>query len=253
MNNIFFNIAIALFLYATVWYIISLVLKRSDIADVAWGIGFVLICLLSYFRYDTNAVAYIVYLLVSIWGGRLSLYILLRSRNKKEDFRYNNWRKEWGKSFVWRSFLQVFLLQAIFLYIIALPILFITGVSNAQISVWSICGVVIWVIGFAFQSIADAQMAKFRKNKTAADSIIQTGLWKYSRHPNYFGEVLMWWGVFIIVFPFSGSFYYIVSPIMITLLIRYVSGVPMLEEKYKDNVAFQEYKKKVPALLPRLW
>ena len=96
-------------------------------------------------------------------------------------------------------------------------------------------------------------MAKFRKNKTATDSIIQTGLWKYSRHPNYFGEVLMWWGIFIIVAPISGRLYYIVSPIMITLLIRYVSGVPMLEEKYKDNVAFQEYKKKVPALFPKLF
>ena len=253
MSSIYFQISIGLLLYVTIWYVISLGLKRSDIADVAWGLGFCSISIYSFFRYDSHLVANLVYLLVSIWGVRLTLYIFLRNKGKKEDFRYNNWRKEWGKNFIWRSYLQVFILQGIFLYIIALPILFITQEPNSGLSFWSILGSIVWIIGFAFQSIADAQMAKFRKNKPKGETIIQTGLWKYSRHPNYFGEVLMWWGIFVIIIPFSGSLYYIVSPLMITLLIRYVSGVPMLEEKYKDNKAFQEYKKKVPPLFPKIW
>lgn len=253
MISLISEIVIGLLLYSVFWYLISLQLKRSDVADIAWGLGFCFISIYLFIAYPRNDVANLIYGLVIFWGLRLSGYIALRNRNKGEDFRYRNWRKEWGRQFLWRSYLQVFLLQAMLILVIAFPILFISSVGNVQLTVWSLLGVSIWIIGFVFQMVGDAQLAKFIKDRKNNSEIIQNGLWKHSRHPNYFGEILMWWGIFFVVLPFAGGFICIISPLTITLLIRYVSGVPMLESKYTNNKAYQKYKSEVPALFPRLF
>jgi steroid 5-alpha reductase family enzyme len=106
------------------------------------------------------------------------------------------------------------------------------------------------MIGFYFQAVGDFQLSVFAKQKKQPGTILQTGLWKYSRHPNYFGEIMMWWGIFIITLPVQNSFYFIISPLTITLLLVFVSGIPMLEKKYAGNPAFNAYKKRTSALLP---
>lgn len=253
MMNLILDIAIILASYATVWFIISIIVKRNDIADVAWGIGYILICLYLFMTEPGHPIAWLCYSLVTIWALRLSSYIYFRNRQKTEDFRYKNWREEWGSTFYVRSFFQVYLLQAFFLLIIISPVIFAANQSVSKFTVWSYLGIVVWVIGFVWQALGDSQLARFKKNKTGSNEILNTGLWKYSRHPNYFGEIVMWWGIYLIVWPLPYSYYFIIGPITITFLIRYVSGVPMLEERYKNNAAYQAYKQKVPVLFPKFW
>jgi len=191
------------------------------------------------------------YVLVCVWGFRLSYHIYSRNRGKPEDFRYLQWRKEWGKTFFWRSYLQVYVLQALLLLIISSPLLW-TALYNPSWSPFTTAGMAVWGIGFFFQSVGDYQLAEFVKTKKPGE-IMQTGLWKYSRHPNYFGEILMWWGLFVMVLPMPYGYAMLISPVTITLLLVYVSGVPMLEKKYADNPAYQEYKKRTSALVPKFW
>jgi steroid 5-alpha reductase family enzyme len=187
--------------------------------------------------------------MVTIWGVRLSWYIYNRNKNKSEDSRYLEWRKTW-KNFYLRSFFQVFLLQGIFLFLISLPVIFInSSVSNSFGSV-SIAGLLVWGLGFYFESTGDRQLKKFISNPVNKGKLMDRGLWRYSRHPNYFGEVTQWWGIFVIALSISGSLFTIVGPITITTLILFVSGIPLLEKKYTDRLDFEEYKKRTSIFIP---
>jgi steroid 5-alpha reductase family enzyme len=167
---------------------------------------------------------------------------------KAEDFRYAQWRREW-KHFYLRSFLQVFMLQGLFLLIIAWPVMFINLAAPGAWHVWDVAGTVVWLIGFGFESIGDYQLAQFKKNPAHRGKLITTGLWRYTRHPNYFGEAVLWWGIFMIACAVSG-WITVVGPLLITYLLRYVSGVPMLERKYANHPDFEEYKRKTSVFFP---
>lgn len=247
-----FQIGLFIFCYVSVWFLISLLLKRNDIADIAWGLGFVAIVIFLFITQTVTKQSGIVYILTIIWGMRLAIHIGVRTKGKLEDFRYKKWRDEWGKYFVLRSYLQVYLLQGFFMWIISVPIIVVSMANNQPISLFMFVGLIIWLIGFAFESIGDYQLMQFIKHKQNKSNIMQKGLWKYTRHPNYFGEVLVWWGIFIMVLPLEYGLWAIISPITISFLLLYVSGIPMLEAKYKDNVAFQEYKKRTSAFFPRV-
>lgn len=247
-----FQIGLFIFCYASVWFLISLLLKRNDIADIAWGLGFVAIVCFLFITQAPTLLSVFVYILTTIWGLRLAIHIGLRSKGKPEDFRYKKWREEWGKYFVLRSYLQVYLLQGFFMWIISLPIIVVSMAKNQPVSPIILAGSIIWLIGFAFESIGDYQLMIFIKQRQNKSDIMQTGLWKYTRHPNYFGEVLVWWGIFIMVLPLEYGLWAIISPIVISFLLLYVSGIPMLEAKYKDNLAFEEYKQRTSAFFPML-
>jgi steroid 5-alpha reductase family enzyme len=238
-------------LYASFWFILSLVFKRNDIADIAWGLGYVLLCIYLFFNQNVSDLAIVLYSLVSIWGLRLSLHIGLRNRKKSEDFRYNNWRKEWGNNFYARSFLQVYLLQVIILITVSIPLILVSQFGSDQIDVFTFACILIWLIGFIWQATADFQLTQFKKKRTDKTQILNTGLWKYSRHPNYFGEILMWWAIGLIVLPINLGWLGLISPLLISYLLLNVSGVPMLEKRYDGNEAFQTYKKQTPAVFPR--
>ena len=247
--SIYTTLGIILFIYVVCCFIFSIILKRNDIADVAWGLGFCLMSWSAFYFSDFSPVSLLVNILVAIWGIRLSLHIYKRNKGKPEDFRYLNWRNQW-KNFYLRSFLQVFLLQGLFLYIIAISIIFINLNAPQKFSVLTVIGIVIWWFGFSFEAIADHQLKVFKSNPNNKGKIITTGLWKYSRHPNYFGEVVLWWGIFIVALGIENGAYTIVSPLLITYLIVFVSGIPMLEEKYKNHQTFQEYKKRTSVFFP---
>ncbi len=236
--------------YASIWFVVALILKRNDVADIAWGLGFITVSSYLFMTQPASSVAYLIYGLVSVWGIRLAMHIGLRSKGKAEDFRYRQWREEWGKWFVIRSYLQVYVLQGFFMLIISVPIIIAGVKASNKVNLLTGVGFMMWLIGFAFEAIGDYQLSVFIKNKTNKGDVIQTGLWKYSRHPNYFGEVLLWWGIFIITLPIPNSFWGIISPITITFLLLYVSGIPMLEAKYKNNPQFQDYKKRTSAFFP---
>ena len=247
-----FQIGLFICCYVSVWFVISLLIKRNDIADIAWGLGFVGVVIFLFITQAQTLQSTIVYILTIIWGIRLAIHIGVRSKGKPEDFRYKKWRDEWGKYFVLRSYLQVYLLQGFFMWIISLPIIVVSMAKNQIISPVVLAGSIIWLIGFAFESIGDYQLMLFIKQRQNKSDIMQTGLWKYTRHPNYFGEVLVWWGLCIMVLPLEYGLWTIISPITISFLLLYVSGIPMLEAKYKDNLAFQDYKKRTSSFFPML-
>lgn len=252
MANLLINSALCIFIYVTAWFFISLIQKSNDVADIAWGLGFVVVSAYCFFSYPHTPVAVLVYALVTLWGVRLSAHIGLRSRGKTEDFRYQKMRTDWGKTVVWRSFLQVYVLQGFFMWVISLPILVASVADFPTLNGFSAVGVLLWVIGFAFEAIGDYQLSVFIKQKKNKGDIMQTGLWQYTRHPNYFGEVVLWWGIFIVVLPLDNGVWSIFSPLMITFLLLKVSGIPMLEAKYKDNPQFQAYKRRTSAFFPML-
>jgi steroid 5-alpha reductase family enzyme len=246
--NEFLVAFIAIFASANVGFIVSLIKKRNDIADIFWGIGFILVAWTSFFfSGNFNIRSLLVNILVTSWGLRLALHIGFRNRGKSEDFRYKAWRESWGKSFIIRSYLQVFILQGVLLFIISLPIILV-NTRDKEFGVFDILGFIIRIIGFLFEAIGDYQLRQFTTNSANRGKIMQTGLWKYTRHPNYFGEVVLWQGIFCFALPFG--FWTIISPLTITLLILYVSGIPLLEKKYENNAEFAEYKKKTSAFFP---
>ncbi len=253
LRTIIVETAIILFAYAVVWFLISLLIRRNDFADVAWGLGYLVVCVYHGITYPIHPVVGVCYLLVFLWGARLSIFLFIRNSKKKEDFRYLQWRKEWGSTFYPRSFAQVYLLQASFLGVIISPVLFAASYSASELSILNYLGICIWSFGFYWQSVGDYQLRQFIKIRKSKEEVLKTGLWSYSRHPNYFGEVVMWWGIYVIVWPLEGSLYFILGPLTITLLIRYVSGVPMLERRYAGNKEYQNYKEEVPILIPKIF
>jgi steroid 5-alpha reductase family enzyme len=234
------------------WFLVSIIRKRNDIVDMAWGIGFIYLAVfLNYFSLNFTLQNQIILLLITLWGVRLVVHLLPRQLNSKEDYRYVEWRKKWGKAFYLKSFLIVFMVQGIFMLLISLPI--IAASANNQISLVPInaIGIIVWLVGFYFETIGDRQLAKFKRDKSNKDKILSSGLWKYTRHPNYFGEVVMWWGIFLVAFYGTAwSWVSVIGPITITILILYVSGIPLLERHYKDNKEFEKYKEKTNKFIP---
>lgn len=240
-----------LFTYMMVWYAVSIVKKRNDVADIAWGSGFVLLAIVSLFLANSIEVrSLIVTSLVLIWGVRLSIHIFFRNKGKKEDYRYDAWRRAWGKAFYFRSFLQVFVLQGLLLFLIVLPVLLINKSGEAGFYLLDYLGISIWMAGFFFEVVGDHQLSKFIKNPKNKGKLMQEGLWKYTRHPNYFGEVTLWWGIWIMAFSAGVGFWSIFAPLTITVLILKISGIPMLEKKMQEHPDFKEYSKKTSVFFP---
>lgn len=245
------SIGTALFLYMSLWFLVSLLKKRNDVADVAWGLGFVLVAWFAlYLSGSYGPRALLVCLLVSLWGLRLAWHIHRRNEGKPEDYRYQKWRKDWGKWFILRSYLQVYLLQGLLLFIIALPVLVVLKGPGPALNWFDGAGILVWAVGFYFEVVGDAQLLRFKRDAANQGQLMQTGLWAYSRHPNYFGEVLLWWGIWLLTLSTPGSYYTLIGPLTITLLILKVSGIPMLEEKMEKHAQFEAYKRRTSRFIP---
>lgn len=243
--------ASVILVYMTIMFILAIILKNNSIADIAWGPGFIAVAFALLFISGEYAPRQIlVSILIAIWGLRLGIRILLRNWGKGEDFRYKKWREEWGNRFVLRSYLQVFVLQGFLLLLIIFPVFIISAYGQKPLFWLDVIGILIWLLGFFFESVGDYQLDKFIKNPTNKGKILDSGLWRYTRHPNYFGEVTQWWGVFIIGLGLSYGWLGIIGPLTITFLILKVSGIPMLEKAMGKNPAFQPYKQKTSVFIP---
>ena len=188
--------------------------------------------------------------LVSIWGLRLAWHITSRNKGKTEDYRYLAWRRQWGKWFYLRSYAQVYLLQGFLLYLIALPVLAINNSMASPLRWLDLIGLVVWLLGFLFETVGDAQLAQFIKHSANKGKLMQSGLWAYTRHPNYFGEVTLWWGVWITSLSSTSNWLSVLGPLTITLLILKVSGIPLLERKMAKHPDFPAYKRRVSVFFP---
>lgn len=247
--NYYSILALTLLGYMSFWFIVSVIKRRNDVADIAWGVGFVLIAWFSFYLSSFTFAAFLVNSLVTLWGLRLTTHIYRRNRNKPEDPRYLAWRQTW-KHFYVRSYFQVFVLQGLFLFLISLPVMYINHSVSSGFGLLDVIGFLVWIVGFYFESTGDKQLKDFIANPTNKGKLMDQGLWRYSRHPNYFGEVTQWWGIFLIALSIPGSFFTVVGPLTITILILFVSGVPLLEKKYAGRPDFEAYKKKTSVFIP---
>lgn len=257
MLNIYFISLIIVLIFTTFIFFIALLKKDNSIIDSVYGLGFIVTAyILTYLKLQVQPISpftTLLLILISIWGIRLSYRIYRKNKNKGEDFRYKNWRDEWMKEgkayFLIRSHLQIFILQGVVISIVLLPFtssLIGPGVYQSLLSL----GALVWLVGFFFESVGDYQLDRFIKRKDMhGGTIMKSGLWKYTRHPNYFGESTMWWGLALIGFGATGSWFVFLSPILITYLLLYVSGIPMLEKKWSGQ-EWEEYKAKTSAFIP---
>jgi steroid 5-alpha reductase family enzyme len=251
MFTVLITEVIVIVIYMVIWFFFSQLLKRNDIADIAWGPGFVITAISAMIL--SNAATQrglLVLSLVILWAARLAIHVFLRNRGKSEDARYKKWKQDWGKQVVIRAFFQIFILQGLLIIIISLPVTIIITSKQNWLGIFDFLGVCIWLTGFFFEAVGDYQLMKYKKNPENKGKIIKQGLWRYTRHPNYFGEVVLWWGIYIIALSVSLGWAAILGPVTITFLILKVSGIPLLEEKYKNNPEFQTYKQKTSAFFP---
>ncbi len=245
------TLALILFSYMSLWFIVSLLKKRNDVADVAWGLGFVLLAWSAFVLSDGPGVrGILVNILVSIWGVRLAWHIHSRNRGQTEDYRYLAWRTAWGKWFYVRSYAQVYLLQGFLLFLVASPVLLINRSVATGLGMLDALGMAVWLVGFSFEAVGDAQLARFIKDPVNKGKLMQGGLWAYTRHPNYFGEVMQWWGLWLVALSVPGGWLGIIGPMTITFLILKVSGVPMLERKMQEHPEFAAYERRVSMFIP---
>ena len=241
----------SIFLYMTFLFLLALIKKDNSIVDVGWGIGFILVWAVTFFLEPGGTARQLLAGgLVMTWGVRLAAHIFVRNKGRGEDFRYARWRREWGKGFLPRSFVQVFMLQGLFLLLIAYPVILINLSLERTLGPLDAIGLLIWLSGFAFEAVGDAQLRRFKREPEHKGRIMTRGLWRLTRHPNYFGESVMWWGIFIIALSTERGWTGVVGPLVITFLLTRVSGVPMLELKYRGNPEFEEYARKTSAFFP---
>ncbi len=242
----------ALFIYMSVLYVLSTLLRNNGIADIGYGIGFIVISVAMYIQmWPAGIWQWTLLLLVCVWGVRLATRIGKKNYGKPEDFRYRAWRDAWGTTFWWRSYLQVYMLQGAVIAIVASPIYLHLLFPSPIIGSLFALGSLMWVVGFIFEVVGDAQLDAFLKEPRNKGTIMMSGLWKYTRHPNYFGESLMWWGIAVLsasmsTYPLLGF----ASPLLITYLLLYVSGVPMLEARWKGNTVWEEYAHRTSVFVP---
>ena len=237
----------------TLLWLVSLALKNASIVDVFWGMGFVITTWVV-FALTPDGFALrksMLSMLVTVWGTRLSLHILARNWGKPEDFRYQAWRKDAGAAWWWRSLFRVFLLQGVILWIVAAPLL--AAQISAQpdhLTPLDYLALPVWLIGFFFEAVGDRQLVRFRANPNNKGKVLQTGVWRYTRHPNYFGDATQWWAYYLVALA-AGGWWTVFSPIIMTGLLMRVSGVRLLERSLKETKpGYEEYVETTSEFVP---
>lgn len=240
-------------LMTTLW-LASLILRNSSIVDIFWGPGFVLTSwtIFALTPQGFPARKGLVCTLVTLWGLRLGLYILWRNWGRGEDFRYRKWRDEEGARWWWLSFFRVFVLQGVLMGLISAPLLAAQfSPTPAALTVLDFAAIVVWAIGFFFETVGDLQMARFRANPANRGKVLDRGVWRTTRHPNYFGDAAQWWAYTLMAAAVPGGLWTVFSPILMTVLLLRVSGVALLERTLKETKPqYREYVETTSAFIP---
>ena len=253
MISLFSQAAVIILAFVTLLWIWSIFIKNVSIVDVFWGLGFVIVNVFYAFNSgELTTRKTILLTLVSFWGLRLASYLALRNIGKGEDFRYQEFRNYYGpKRYWWFSFFQTFLLQGALIMIISLPLLGVhASSSTGALTILDYIGIIVWSIGFAFEAGGDFQLARFKRNVKNKGKVLNTGFWKYTRHPNYFGDSAVWWAYAIFSIA-AGNYWHSIGAIIMTLLIIRVSGVRLLEKTLKETKPhYRAYIQKTNAFFP---
>jgi len=251
--TLFSQAALIILILVTLLWVWSVFIKNVSIVDIFWGLGFVIVNAFYVFMSgELNTRKILILGLVSIWGLRLAIYLAYRNIGKGEDFRYQEFRRNYGpKRYWWFSFFQTFLLQGALIMIVSLPLLGInSSTSSGDLKILDYIGIIVWLIGFTFEAAGDFQLARFKRAIGNKGKVLNTGFWKYTRHPNYFGDSAVWWAYAIFSIS-AGSYWQIIGSVVMTLLIIKISGVALLEKTLNDTKPkYREYIKKTNSFFP---
>lgn len=250
--------ALAIAVVMVVTWVVSLPLRNASIIDPVWSLGFVIVGWVNWLvvRGDADALrAGVLLAFVTVWGLRLSLHLFTRNVGHGEDFRYAAMRRRWGDRFPIVSLFTVFALQGVLMWIVSLPLQFGIGTAGRSTG-WVLAlvlGAVVWIVGLSFETIGDAQLRRFRADPQSSGKVLDTGLWRWTRHPNYFGDACVWWGIGVVALGAGGwAWLALVGPVVMTTLLRRVSGVTLLEKSLvKRRPGYAEYVRRTSPFVPR--
>ncbi|WP_417731767.1 DUF1295 domain-containing protein [Rosistilla oblonga] len=251
MLNVMLASAAAIACLMLAIWLLSLWKRDASIVDIGWGIGFVLVAWTAYCIADRDSADWLLPVLTTLWGVRLSGYLFWRNHGQPEDYRYREMRAKWGSAFAWISLLTVFGLQGVVMFVVALPIQIGTALADRNLVWLKVVGVIVWAAGLCFESMGDWQLARFKADPGNKGQVLDSGLWRYTRHPNYFGDFLVWWGLFLVSLSLTAVWWTIIAPLLMSLLLMRVSGVTLLETKLSTSKpGYAEYVARTNAFFP---
>jgi steroid 5-alpha reductase family enzyme len=231
-------------------WLLSLLVKDASIVDMIWGLGFVVVAWATYLQAaERGGRGLLLTVLVTVWGVRLSGYLIWRNLGKPEDFRYREMRARAPRWFWLVSLFQVFLLQGVLMWVISAPVV-VAQLGGGDLYWLDYLGIALWAVGLFFESVGDIQLARFKSQPGSTGKVMDRGLWRYTRHPNYFGDFAVWWGHFLIAAA-GGAWWTVFSPVVMSVLLLRVSGVAMLERTIsKRRPEYEEYARRTNAFFP---
>jgi len=229
---------------------VSLWRRNVSIVDIFWGLGFVLVAWITCLTAPPGGTRrWLLTGLTTVWGLRLAGYLAWRNHGRPEDYRYRAMREAYGERFRWISLGLVFGLQGALMWAVAMPLQ--VGQSSSAPWWWlDAAGILIWAVGWVFETVGDLQLARFKSEPARRGQLMDRGLWRYTRHPNYFGDFLVWWGLYLIAAA-GGAWWTAFSPALMTVLLLRVSGVTLLEQALKSRTAgYEDYIRRTSSFFP---
>ncbi|MCX6408965.1 MAG: DUF1295 domain-containing protein [Actinobacteria bacterium] len=250
-GEIMLTVAIVIATVMIITWVVSLVLRDASVVDPVWPLAFIAVAITALIAGGGDEGRRIlIACVVAIWGARLSIHLLVRNAGKGEDFRYAAMRAKHGRRFWLTSLVTVFLLQGLLVWVVSLPVQ-LSAIPDRPLGWLAIVGAIVWVLGVAFEAMGDAQLTRFKANPASRGQVLDTGLWRYTRHPNYFGDFLVWWGIFLIAAESGAGAWGFAGPLLMTLLLVKVSGAGLLE---KDIVVrrpgYADYVRRTSGFIP---
>lgn len=228
-------------------WLVSLALRDASIVDIVWGVGFVVVGWIALWSGNDDARSRLVAVLTTVWGVRLAGYLAWRNLGKGEDYRYQAMRRRYGSRFPLVSLLIVFGLQGVLMWVVSLPL---QAAHGADLVVLDWIGVGLWAVGMFFETTGDLQLAAFKGDPTNQGRVLDTGLWRYTRHPNYFGDFCVWWGLYLIAAA-GGAWWTVIGPAVMTALLMRYSGAGLLERTIgKRRPGYDSYVRRTNAFFP---
>lgn len=250
--SVFLAAAAAALAIMLLFWLVSLAIKDASIADIAWGLVFVGIAWASWIAGVGGTAGLVAALAVTVWGLRLAIYIGIRNAGHGEDRRYQAMRAKRPNTFWLWSLFGVFVLQGILALIVSLPVQSLGSVGDSSPGLLTWVGVGVFIAGLAFEAVGDAQLAAFKRDPANKGQVMDRGLWRYTRHPNYFGDALLWWGIWLIALGSGAAWWSLVGPALMTFLLVRVSGVKLLESDLAERrPGYAEYIRRTSPFIPR--
>jgi steroid 5-alpha reductase family enzyme len=251
MASLLLTAAITVFVVMVAAFVVARLKRNFGLVDIAWGLGFIVVAAALYARrpglYPAKA---LIMAAVLVWGLRLAGHLFRRNWGRPEDFRYAQMRRKWGRAAPVKGFFFIFMLQGLLMLVVSLPVTVAFAGLARPLGALDVAGAIVFAAGFLFEAVGDAQLAAHVRNPANKGRLMTRGLWSATRHPNYFGEATLWWGIGLMAVSSARGWIALAGPLVITLLLVFVSGVPLLEKKYAGRPDWEEYKARTPMFVP---